>query len=728
IGGSFENNTLNNVSIDFSNDTSHSKTKTLATLGEGNIQITDQTNSDTQMLNRDIANNEVNIYDIESHKGLQGELDTRLLTQDGRNQIAEDLKKTTFITNSLLEAATKDSVSLVGDRANGETGFFENVKNKTDLFEGTKKFVNDPENTQARDTLLNPNATPEELLQATQQLHSYVANEMGITPIELELILDTSYKGFTSSETGKAYLAINLHDTMGDVTNTTLNETSDVVDLQRDAGIEKTQNYTNNRDEYSTDFGNLGQELLNTQYSQTTGSSINNTSYNQVDASLQNHSSTIATNTQNFQTLDKSQGAHRQLNSAEINFLTNKKNIEEFAKIKYNTDNPTSEELQGAEHSLVQEGLRGVDKAWSLVLGTDTDTQAREYLSKNSDAFKAKDAYEFKDGTTNGEVEVSDLSKQDYEKLKTLYQNNVAYKTETNQEGARFLGEEYQTDTEKTLNNLKNIGIEEVNQAIRDFVPNTIEAITDTPQIANSAKNYLGNILPSTTQERMNELYMQGDAGSKTQANLATMDTIGTASMITGVGAVGKNAVESVGNSAVKSVDDSLQINTNFVSASGNPVELVKVGSKSDWDKTINKEFKPNTAYQLDNGHTYVTNTNGNVDFVEADLSKITMDRNNYQQSNVGRSGNIGDQGGHLIASSLGGAGDKINLVPMASVLNNGTWKKMESDLAKALDAGKNVSVKIDVGYPDGGGVRPNSFTVNYSIDGGKPITKEFEQ
>lgn len=84
----------------------------------------------------------------------------------------------------------------------------------------------------------------------------------------------------------------------------------------------------------------------------------------------------------------------------------------------------------------------------------------------------------------------------------------------------------------------------------------------------------------------------------------------------------------------------------------------------------------------------------------------------------VGQGGQTGDQGGHLIASALGGAGDKINLVPMDKILNNGAYKAMESNLAKALEEGKKVSVKIDVAYPDGGGNRPSGFTVNYTIDG----------
>ena len=183
-------------------------------------------------------------------------------------------------------------------------------------------------------------------------------------------------------------------------------------------------------------------------------------------------------------------------------------------------------------------------------------------------------------------------------------------------------------------------------------------------------------------------------------------------------GAVGKSVVGGVTEGVVKSVDNSLNIDMKSISINGNQVELTNVGSKGNWDKLVNKDLKPDTAYQLDNGHTYITNAQGKVNYVEADLNKIAMDRNNYQQNVVGKSGEANDQGGHLIASSLGGAGDRINLLPMDKVLNNGTYKKMESDLAKALDQGKDVSVKIDVGYPDGGGVRPNSFIVTTTING----------
>ena len=103
------------------------------------------------------------------------------------------------------------------------------------------------------------------------------------------------------------------------------------------------------------------------------------------------------------------------------------------------------------------------------------------------------------------------------------------------------------------------------------------------------------------------------------------------------------------------------------------------------------------------------------------------MDRNGYQQVCSGQSGCVGDDGGHLIASSLGGAGDRVNMVPQASTLNRQDWKAMENFFRSELEAGKTVNVKIDVGYPASGGARPDGFIVNAMIDG-KPWSKEFTQ
>lgn len=94
------------------------------------------------------------------------------------------------------------------------------------------------------------------------------------------------------------------------------------------------------------------------------------------------------------------------------------------------------------------------------------------------------------------------------------------------------------------------------------------------------------------------------------------------------------------------------------------------------------------------------------------------MDRSLYQQCTTGKCGDAGDEGGHLIASSLGGTGDKINLVPQAATLNRQDWRDMERYLAGELKAGKTVNVKIDVGYPANGAGRPNLFVVEATING----------
>jgi filamentous hemagglutinin len=62
----------------------------------------------------------------------------------------------------------------------------------------------------------------------------------------------------------------------------------------------------------------------------------------------------------------------------------------------------------------------------------------------------------------------------------------------------------------------------------------------------------------------------------------------------------------------------------------------------------------------------------------------------------------------------------------MDKVLNNGPWKSMEKQLADALKAGKNVSIKIDVGY-SGASARPSKFVVSAIIGGNRQKFEFFQ-
>ncbi|HAZ0554339.1 TPA: hypothetical protein I4D55_001907 [Enterobacter hormaechei] len=158
-------------------------------------------------------------------------------------------------------------------------------------------------------------------------------------------------------------------------------------------------------------------------------------------------------------------------------------------------------------------------------------------------------------------------------------------------------------------------------------------------------------------------------------------------------------------------------------SAGGKNIVVVDSGKKGAWNKAMNKP-EPNTVYKVDGDKTFQTDSLGRISSAEGVLVASKSDRNTYQQCKAGKCGSSGDEGGHLIASIFNGPGEKINLVPMDGSLNKGVWKQMENTWANALKDGKQVNVKIEPVYI-GDNKRPDSFSVTYSIGGGRPVIKD---
>lgn len=154
-------------------------------------------------------------------------------------------------------------------------------------------------------------------------------------------------------------------------------------------------------------------------------------------------------------------------------------------------------------------------------------------------------------------------------------------------------------------------------------------------------------------------------------------------------------------------------------------------GSKSTgWNKQLNRELKPNTWHHIGDNHYYKTDELGRVDNVTAKLEAKITGRNVDEQirSVYQKDGNWSgkmldgrttqrDDGGHLIANVLGGAGEQINYVPMLANLNRGAYKNMENTLVKALNQGKQVCIDIRLIYK-GNSKRPDKLIVHYTIDG----------
>ena len=168
----------------------------------------------------------------------------------------------------------------------------------------------------------------------------------------------------------------------------------------------------------------------------------------------------------------------------------------------------------------------------------------------------------------------------------------------------------------------------------------------------------------------------------------------------------------------------------NDLSNSKNIVYTPKGSKNIGWNERLNETLKPNTLHHIGDHQYYKTDKLGRVDNVTAKLESKVTGRNVDQQvrSVYQKEGNWSgkmpdgraapkDDGGHLIANVLGGAGEQINYVPMLRNLNRGAYKNMENMLVKALKGGKEVFIDINLLYK-GSSKRPDKLMVYYTING----------
>jgi len=171
---------------------------------------------------------------------------------------------------------------------------------------------------------------------------------------------------------------------------------------------------------------------------------------------------------------------------------------------------------------------------------------------------------------------------------------------------------------------------------------------------------------------------------------------------------------------------DKLKKNLSVTDKTRDMIKVIEdTGDMSDIARQqLNRKLIPNTSYDI-NGYLYKTDELGRVINVRGKLELGDGTRNKYQQIKTGKKGIQDDEGGHLIGDRFGGPGEAINLVPQNSNLNRGAWKKMENEWEDALNQDKDVIINIKTNY-DRDSVRPDSFTVKYSIDG-KDYTRKFK-
>lgn len=137
-----------------------------------------------------------------------------------------------------------------------------------------------------------------------------------------------------------------------------------------------------------------------------------------------------------------------------------------------------------------------------------------------------------------------------------------------------------------------------------------------------------------------------------------------------------------------------------------------------------NDKLLPNTEYTI-NGNKYKTDKYGNKISCDCKPSYTENGIRNIkdQIESGGEERHEYDDGGHIIARILGGSEGEENLVPMRRTINRGDYKKMENEIAKNLQEGKNVDLHIDLEYEEDS-KRPSKICAEYSVDSKSTFTE----
>lgn len=134
----------------------------------------------------------------------------------------------------------------------------------------------------------------------------------------------------------------------------------------------------------------------------------------------------------------------------------------------------------------------------------------------------------------------------------------------------------------------------------------------------------------------------------------------------------------------------------------------------------VNNDLVADDTYEI-NGYKYETDEQGRIVSAEGKLQ--VKDHDSYRKikdtkSEIGKGDEKEtDDRGHIIGDQFNGSNGMENIVAQDSALNQREYKDLENQLAKEVNNGKDVHMRVDLNYP-GDSYRPGSFLVSYSING----------
>ena len=332
IGGSTGSTVSGNLGIGSSN----SKSKTLATITSGDINVKDTSNStDISKLNRDKNDVNLDLYDVKSDVSVSAEVDTRLLSEGGRKKIAEDIMVSGMIADTIKQIATNDTVGI--------TDFFSNTNQEVKTYDGVKEAISKDPKLVA--LLNNPDITDAQKEQMMDTITDSVMIKLGYKDSKPQnKLIDTTtagrddkqVKGFHSTQTNDSYINteyVKDNEELVKVAGTEMQRAIDNnVHKENGTVADQSDEYRDERSKYSQHRGDNVASYTNFALDMTGQGSISNKT-NTYQApkvtstnSVFNNSSITSQNNSVFDGLDKSQGDNRALSQEE------KKHIDSISK------------------------------------------------------------------------------------------------------------------------------------------------------------------------------------------------------------------------------------------------------------------------------------------------------------------------------------------------------------------------------------------------------------
>ncbi|SJN57033.1 Filamentous hemagglutinin [Vibrio ruber DSM 16370] len=286
----------NSSRYQYTNQSGYHKSKTLATVGQGELRIEDTHNSDdTERLNRDVTSTTKDLYSVDRQQGnFDVTVDHRLLSETGWKEIAEDALITDMMRESLERAITTDRVEL--------TDILSETGKQLDIYKSVKQAIIDDPQLAAR--LRDPKLSADTKQVILDQLTHAAMQSLGYNPegYENKIIAkdNDARKGFYSEETQKSYINDQNANNTEELVLIAGHEMSHAVD---DKTGDVNRYSEQDREIYAN---NIGEDF--TDYTDTALGVTGNGSMASSNSHVGNTGSTVAGNNQVYSGLDKRQG------------------------------------------------------------------------------------------------------------------------------------------------------------------------------------------------------------------------------------------------------------------------------------------------------------------------------------------------------------------------------------------------------------------------------------